>query len=125
MIPRLTLKGTFWNNWNFGGEGFLSQTKELNDSLLITSDREFGSSGNTAKLDGEEYSGNGIHLVLSHSQKHYNFHIVSNHFSPTYQTYNGLFSSSGFRQQFMSHTFILYPDIHCIADNQFRVFNLI
>ncbi|MCB0747716.1 MAG: carbohydrate binding family 9 domain-containing protein [Ignavibacteriae bacterium] len=100
----------FWENWFFNGEGFISQTKELNDSLLIESERKFGSTGRTAKLDGENYSGNGIHLVLSHSQKHYNFDIVSNHFSPTYQTYNGLFSSSGFREQFMSHSYIMYPD---------------
>ena len=77
---------------------------------MIRSDRKFGSTGRTAKLDGENYSGNGIHLVLSHSQKHYNFDIVSNHFSPTYQTYNGLFSNSGFREQFMSHSYIMYPD---------------
>ncbi len=100
----------FWDNWFFGGEGFISQTKELNDSLIVDSEREFGSSGYTAKLDGEKYSGNGIHLVLSHSQKHYNFDLVSNHFSPTYQTYNGLFGTSGFREQYMSHTYIFYPD---------------
>ncbi len=100
----------FWNNWFFSGEGFLSQTKELNDSSLIDSDREFGSSGHTAELDGENYSGNGIHLVLSHSQKHYEFDLVSNHFSPTYQTYNGLFSSTGFHEYFMNHEFNFYPE---------------
>jgi Domain of unknown function (DUF5916)/Carbohydrate family 9 binding domain-like len=100
----------FWDNWFFNGEGFISQTKELNDTSLIDSDREFGSSGRNAELNAEEFSGNGIHLVLYHSQKHYNLDLVSNHFSPTYQTYNGLFSSSGFREQYMSHTYILYPD---------------
>jgi len=100
----------FWNNWNFEGEGFISQTKELNDTSLVDSDREFGSSGKTAELDGEEYSGNGIHLVLSHSQKYYEFDLVSNHFSPTYQTYNGLFSSTGFHESFMSHELNFYPE---------------
>jgi len=100
----------FWDNWNFEGEGFISQTKELKDSTLLETDREFGSTGKTANLDGEEYSGNGIHLVLSHSQKHYEFDLVSNHFSPTYQTYNGLFSSTGFHENFMSHEFKFYPE---------------
>lgn len=100
----------FWKNWNFEGEGFLSQTNELNDTSLVDSDREFGSSGRTAELDGEKYSGNGIHLVLSHNQKHYEFDLVSNHFTPTFQTYNGLFSSTGFHEHFMSHELNFYPE---------------
>ncbi len=100
----------FWENWNFEGEGFFSQTKELNDTSYIDSDREFVNSGKTAKLDGEEYSGNGIHLVLAHSQKTYEFVVGSNHFSPTYQTYNGLFSSMGFHEQFMRHEYSFYPE---------------
>jgi Domain of unknown function (DUF5916)/Carbohydrate family 9 binding domain-like len=99
----------FWDNWFFNGEGFISQTNELMDTSLVDSDREFGSTGRTAELDGENYSGNGIHLVLYHSQKHYIFDLVSNHFSPTYQTYNGLLNTSGFREQYMSHTYIIYP----------------
>ena len=100
----------FWNNWSFEGEGYISQTKELKDSTLIESDREFGSSGNTAKLDGEEYSGNGIYLVLSHSQKHYEFDLVSIHSSPTFQSYNGLYSSTGYHEYFMSHEYNFYPE---------------
>jgi hypothetical protein len=100
----------FWENWYFAGEGFISQTNEITDTSLIDSERRFGTTGKTAELDGEDYSGNGIHLVLYHSQKHYNFEFVSNHFSPTYQTYNGLFSESGFREQYMGHSYIFYPD---------------
>ena len=106
----------FWKNWNFNGEGFLSLTNELSDSTLLDDDREFGSSGKTARLDGENYSGNGVHLVLSHNQKHYEFDLVSNHFSPTYQTYNGLFSSTGFHDHFMSHEVNFYPE-NSIIDN--------
>lgn len=106
----------FWNNWNFEGEGYYSQTKEIQDTSLVDSDREFGSSGKTAELDGEEYTGNGIHLVLSHSQKYYEFDFVSNHFSPTYQTYNGLFSSTGFHEHYMSHEFKFYPE-NSFVDN--------
>ena len=104
----------FWNNWNFEGEGYYSQTKEIQDTSLVDSDREFGSSGKTAELDGEEYTGNGIQLGLSHSQKYYEFDFVSNHFSPTYQTYNGLFSLTGFHEYFMSHEFNFYPETSLI-----------
>lgn len=100
----------FWGNWNFEGEGFLSKTKEIYDSVAIETDRKFGSSDKTANLDGEEYAGSGIHLVLSHSQKHYEFDFVSNHFSPTYQTYNGLFNSNNFHEHFMSHEVNFYPE---------------
>ncbi|MEE9432430.1 MAG: DUF5916 domain-containing protein [Melioribacteraceae bacterium] len=111
----------FWKNWNFEGEGFLSQTKELNDTSLVNTKREFGKSGRTAELDGEEYSGNGIHLVLEHSQKHYEFVLGSNHFSPTYQTYNGLFSSTGFHEQFMRHEVSFYPEDSFIDRGEFEV----
>jgi hypothetical protein len=100
----------FWENWYFNGEGFLSKTKELNNTSLFNSQRKFGSTEYNASFNGEEYSGNGIHLVLSHQQRSYNFTFVYNSFSPTYQTYNGLFSSNNYRQFYFSNAFILYPE---------------
>ncbi|MBI5021674.1 MAG: carbohydrate binding family 9 domain-containing protein [Ignavibacteriales bacterium] len=100
----------FWSNWYFSGEGFLSQTKELNDSTLLNSKRKFGKTSYNAAFNGEKYSGNGIHLVLSHNERSYNFNFVSNHFSPTYQTYNGLFDQNGYRAYYMSHEYTLYPE---------------
>lgn len=101
----------FWNNWYFAGEGYLSSTKELYDTTLVDSDRNFGSTGFTAKLDGEKYSGNGVHLVLSHADSKYLFYFIINNFSPTFQTYNGLFSPVGYRQVYMEHALIFYPEI--------------
>lgn len=103
-------KYKFLGNWYFLGEGFLSRTNELNDTTLLDTDRKFGSSGYTAKFDGEKYSGSGIHLELNHSEKSYNFNLVLNNFSPTYQTYNGLFSLVGYRQIAMGHEFVFYPE---------------
>lgn len=100
----------FWNNWYFSGEGFLSQTKEINDLSLLNTSRKLGNTEYSANLDGENYSGSGIHLVLSHSSRNYNFNVGFNNFSPTFQTYNGLFSSTGYRQLFTSHTYIIYFD---------------
>lgn len=99
----------FWGNWYFNGEGFYSLTKEIDNTSLFNSQREFGTTGKNAAFNGEKYSGNGIHLVLSHSQRSYNFTFVLNNFSPTYQTYNGLFSSNNYRQFFLSQEYVLYP----------------
>jgi hypothetical protein len=99
----------FWGNWYFNGEGFYSLTKEIDNTSLFSSPRQFGNTGKNAAFNGEEYSGNGIHLVLSHSQRAYNFSFVFNNFSPTYQTYNGLFSSNNYRQLYLSNEYVLYP----------------
>ncbi|MFZ1291145.1 MAG: sugar-binding protein [Melioribacteraceae bacterium] len=100
----------FWNNWIFEGQAYLSQTDELNDSSLIESDRIFGSTEHTAKLDGEKYFGNVIHFFLSRSEKSYYFSAESNHIDPTFQTYNGLLNVSAYREQKMFHSYRLYPD---------------
>jgi hypothetical protein len=99
----------FWNNWYFSGEGFLSRTKELDDESLLGSGREFGHTGFNAAFNGEKYWGNGIHLNLSHSGRAYNFGLTFNSFSPTYQTYNGLFDQTGYRGFYMSHYYSFYP----------------
>lgn len=99
----------FWDNWYFSGEGFLSKTKELNDTKLFGNTRKLGNTNHTAAFDGESYSGDGFHLVLSYNSRNYSFSTVYNNFSPTYQTYNGLFGQVNYRQFFMEHEFEFYP----------------
>lgn len=99
----------FWDNWYFNGEGFLSKTKELNDTKLFGNTRKFGSKNYTAAFDGENYSGDGIHMVLAYNSRDYEFAAVLNNFSPTYQTYNGMFGQVNYRQLFMEHEFNFYP----------------
>jgi hypothetical protein len=89
---------------------------------IFDSDREFGNTGYTAAFDGERYSGNGLHAVLSHSQKHYQFFVGYNDFSPTYQTYNGFFTSTGYRQYFMRHGYTFYPEESFVDRATLRVF---
>ena len=100
----------FWSNWYFSGEGFLSRTKELDDTTLLDSKRQFGRTGYNAAFNGEQYSGNGIHLNLYHSGRSYNFGFTANNFSPTYQSYNGSFNQNGIRQLYMSHGYTVYPE---------------
>jgi hypothetical protein len=111
----------FWKNWNFSGEGYISNTKEINDLELLDSDRKFGSTEYTAKLDGEKYSGNGIHLYLSHSERNYYFGFEFNDFSPTYQTYNGIFPENNYRQGYTQHDINIYPLNSLIDKIQIRL----
>jgi hypothetical protein len=102
----------FWSNWYFSGEGFLSRTKELNDTTLldsVDSGRLFGNTGYNAAFNGERYSGNSVNLSLSHSERAYNCGFSVNNYSPTYQAYNGSFNQNGIRQFFMSHEYDYYP----------------
>ena len=112
----------FWSNWYFAGEGYLSQTKELSDTAILNSGRKFGTTGYNAAFNGEKYSGNGFRLNLSHSQRSYNFGLTFNNYSPTYQSYNGSFSQNGFRQFFMSHEYVFYPE-NSFADQGSMGFN--
>ncbi len=109
------LVGFDWNykfleNWYFSGEGFLTQTNELNDLNLFGNTREFANTGHTAAFDGEDYIGNGLHLYLSHTDKFYDFDIEINTISPTFQTYNGLFSQVGYNEINIDNEFSFYPD---------------
>lgn len=120
------LIGIDWNykfleNWYFSGEGYLSQTKELNDITLFGNAREFGKTGHTAAFDGENYSGNGLHLALSHNQRSYGFDLEVNSISPTYQTYNGLFSKVNYREIRMEHEFKFYPENSFIDNWNFEL----
>ncbi|MBN2416526.1 hypothetical protein JXO52_11830 [bacterium] len=99
----------FWGNWSFSGEGFYSDTQELNDPDLFTSDRDFGGSKYTAGFDGENYSGMGVHLVLQRNARHYGFYFLINDFNPTYQTYNGFFTRINYRQYLTNHSYTFYP----------------
>lgn len=99
----------FWNNWYFKGEGILTQTKELNDSTVLNSKREFGTSGYNAAFNGEKYWGNRLHLNLYHSGRDYYFGLTFNNISPTFQTYNGLFDQTGYKQISMTHEYVFYP----------------
>ncbi len=111
----------FWTNWYFGGEVFFSQTKELDNTSLFGSQRKFGTSGYNAAFNGEEYSGSGIHLVLSHGSRNFGFDAVYNDFTPTYQTYSGMFPSNGYRQFYFQPQYTLYSVSSFIDRMQFFV----
>ena len=98
----------FWKNWYWQGELFLSNTKEINDTSLFKSDRQFGSTGHDAGFNGESYIGTGLHLALMRAGRNYSLTLVQNNFSPTYQTYNGMFPEVNGRQSYMSHGYTFH-----------------
>jgi len=100
----------FWKNWYFQGELFLSNTKELNDSTIFYSERQLGSTGHDAGFDGEQYYGTGMHLALQRRGRNYTFFIVQNNFSPTYQTYNGMYPSVNSRRTSINNSYTFYPN---------------
>lgn len=100
----------FWKNWYWQGELFLSNTKELNDTILYKSERQFGSTGHDAGLNGESYYGTGLHLALVRQGRNYSFSLVQNNFSPTYQTYNGMFPEVNLRSSYMNHSYTIHPN---------------
>jgi len=99
----------FWNNWYFTGEGNFSLTKEINDTTILNSSREFGKTGYNSAFNGESYQGNGLHTRLYHAERNYYFGVTFNNYSPTYQTYNGLYDQVGYRQFYMTHEYDFYP----------------
>jgi hypothetical protein len=98
----------FWKNWYWSGEMFLSHTREMNNTVLFDNTREFGSTGKDAAFNGEKYFGTGMHLALSRSGRKYSFSLVQNNFSPTYQTYNGMFPEVNIRSSYMSHSYTFH-----------------
>jgi hypothetical protein len=98
----------FWKNWYWQGELFLSNTKEINDTILFKSDRKFGSSGHDAGFNGEKYAGTGLHLSVIRAGRNYSFSLTQNNFSPTYQTYNGMYPTVNGRTTYMTHGYTFH-----------------
>lgn len=98
----------FWDNWNFLGEGFFSQTQELNEPAIFNSSRMFGSTEYNAAFNGEKYSGNGIRLGVNYNSTAYYAGLNINSYSPTYQTYNGLFTSNAYHSINFNNQYMIY-----------------
>jgi len=98
----------FWKNWYWSGELFLSHTREMNNTDLFDNNREFGSTGKDAAFNGEQYYGRGMHLSLMRAGRKYSFSLVQNNFSPTFQTYNGMFPEVNIRTSNMNHRYTFH-----------------
>jgi hypothetical protein len=121
-------KYKFLGNWYFSGMLYLSQTKELNDVTLFNSQRKFTGTGHTASFDGENYSGTGVDMSLSHNSRSYSLTVEYNDVSPTFQAYNGIATNNAYRQIMMEHDYTFYPqssflDQSTVSINSYMKFN--
>ena len=99
----------FWSNFYFQGELFLTDTRELNDTELLSSHRRFGNTGYDAAFNGERYMGKGIHIVLMRSARDYSFMFETNHFSPAYRPDCGYFPNNDYREFTLWQGYSFYP----------------
>jgi len=99
----------FWGNFYFQGELFLTDTREVKNTALLNSQREFGGTSHDAAFNGERYEGSGIHLVLQRMAREYSFMFETNHFSPTYRPDCGLFPNNHYREFTLWQGYSFYP----------------
>ncbi|HEY9165326.1 MAG TPA: DUF5916 domain-containing protein [Candidatus Kryptonia bacterium] len=88
----------FAGNYYFTGQAGLSDTKEINDTSLFSSDRYFGSTPYTATFDGQSYSGGGYQVDIIRNARDYSFDLGGASVSPTFQAQDGFITSNDFRQ---------------------------
>lgn len=106
--------GVDWNyffagNYYFRGEFFYSDTKELNDLNVFSSNRIFGSTGKTASFDGESYNGTSFRTDLRRDARDYSFNISYRETSPTFQAQQGFVTSTNNRFLTLDQSYTVYP----------------
>ncbi len=100
----------FGNNYTFDGQFLLSNTRELNDTSLVSDPSYFGNTRYTKAFDGQEYNGTGFQVDFERNARHYSFRLTYKDFSPTFQAQDGYVSSNDERFIEMSHSVQFYPN---------------
>jgi hypothetical protein len=106
----------FWENYAFQGEVFYSNTKELNDSSLLTSSRLFGSTGHNATFDGEQYGGASYVLGIRRDAREYSVALQYLDRSETFQAQDGFVPNNNTRMAFLQQQYTFYPN-NALFDN--------
>lgn len=100
----------FDKNYTFDGQFLLSNTRELNDTSLVSDPSFFGNTRFTKAFDGQEYNGTGLQVDFKREARHYSFRLTYKDFSPTFQAQDGYVSSNDERFIDMSHSLEFYPN---------------
>lgn len=106
--------GVDWNyffggNYYFRGEFFYSDTKELNNLNVFSTDRMFGSTGKTASFDGESYGGTALRVDFQRNARDYSFTVSYREVSPTFQAQQGFVTNTNNRFLILDQTYTIYP----------------
>ncbi len=88
----------FGGNYYFTGQAGMTDTREVNDTTLFSSDRRFGSTPYTATFDGQSYNGSGYQFDIIRNARDYSFDLGGLSVSPTFQAQDGFITSNDARQ---------------------------
>ncbi len=106
----------FDGNYTFDGQFLFSNTRELNDTNLVSDPSYFGNTRFTKAFDGQEYDGTGFQTDFRRDARHYTFRFTYKDFSPTFQAEDGYVFSNDLRTVDMEHTLLFYPNTS-LVDN--------
>ncbi len=100
----------FGGNYTFDGQFLYSNTKELNDTTLLSDMSFFGNTKFTKAFDGQEYNGQALVADFRRDARFYSFRLTYQDFSPTFQAQDGFVFSNDYRTADMEHEFEFYPN---------------
>ncbi len=100
----------FAENFYFTGQAGASNTREINDVSLFSSDRYLGSTSHTATFDGESYTGYGFQTDIMRNARDYSFDLNLVSVTPTFQAQDGFITQNDFRQINLWQGYTVYFD---------------
>ncbi len=100
----------FDNSYTFDGQFLFSNTRELNDTNLVSDPSHFGNTRFTKAFDGQEYDGTGFLARFRRLARTYSFSLTYTDYSPTFQAQDGYVYSNDLRMLDMIHSLEFYPN---------------
>ncbi len=100
----------FWENYYFQGELFYADTKEVNDTSILSDDRTFGSTGHDATFNGEHYDGTSATLEVRRNARSYSFTAQYTDRAPTFQAQDGFVPNDDMRTGALQQSYQFYPN---------------
>ncbi len=100
----------FGGSYTFDGQFLLSNTRELNDTNMVSDPTFFGNTRFTKAFDGQEYDGTGFQTDFKRNAREYSFRLTYKDFSPTFQAEDGYVFSNDLRTVDMEHSLQFYPN---------------
>ncbi len=113
--------GVDWNiffhtNYTFDGQFLMSNTRELNDTNIVSDPSFYGPTMFTKAFDGQEYNGTGFQADFRRDARRYSFRFTYRDLSPTFQAEDGYIFSNDLRTADMEHSISFYPN-SALVDN--------
>ena len=97
-----------WKSYVIETQAALSHSVEPEISDLPEG-LEFFGDGYTAILDGESFTGSGLHFSFERQSRHWSFDLSYESASPTFRAANGFITRNAYRAVNMRHEYSFYP----------------